>query len=96
MKPSWRSSRVASMAPVVMSSVALLIVLVHAARSDGAHEIDEGAAAHIWQLLMAAQVPIVLWYLASSLSRPYRTWVPTLLLQCGMAFLSCAAVFYLT
>jgi len=79
-----------------MSTVALLIVLVHVARSDGVREIDEGAAAHIWQLLMAAQVPLVLWYLASSLRRPYRTWVPTLALQCAMALLSCAAVYYFT
>src|SRR5947209_20066934 len=44
--------------PVAMSLVALAVVLGHVALFGAAHEADEGTAAHIWQLLMAVQVPI--------------------------------------
>lgn len=45
--------------PVVMSSAALATVLVYLARHGVVHEPDEGTAAHVWQLLMAAQMPII-------------------------------------
>ena len=45
--------------PLAMSLVALTMVLVHAAIYGIVREADEGTAAHIFQILMAAQVPIV-------------------------------------
>lgn len=45
--------------PVAMSLAALAIVLVSLALFGVTHEADEGATAHLWQLLMAGQVPII-------------------------------------
>ena len=44
--------------PLAMSIAALALVLGHVA-SGGVREADEGTAAHLWQILMAAQVPLV-------------------------------------
>ena len=54
--------------PIAMSAVALSVVLGHIAFYGTAREPDEGAAAHIWQLLMAIQIPIVAFYAI--------TWLP--------------------
>src|SRR5437867_1898406 len=43
--------------PLVMSSIALSLVLAHIATVGVEPQADEGAAAHIWQLLMVAQLP---------------------------------------
>jgi hypothetical protein len=45
--------------PLAMSLAALFLVVGHAAIFGIVHEADEGAAAHIWQILMAAQLPIL-------------------------------------
>ena len=49
--------------PLVMSGLALAVVAAHIFTSGAAPEADEGAAAHVWQLLMAGQVPIIAWFL---------------------------------
>src|SRR5947207_14016123 len=48
--------------PVAMSLVALALVLGHVALFGVVHEADEGTAAHIWQILMAAQVLIMAFF----------------------------------
>ncbi len=48
--------------PVAMSLVALALVLGHVALFGVVHEADEGTAAHIWQILMAVQVPIMAFF----------------------------------
>src|ERR1700687_5301319 len=48
--------------PVTLSLVALALVLSHVALFGVIHEADEGTAAHIWQILMAAQVPIMAFF----------------------------------
>ena len=45
-----------------MSAAALGTVLFHIVTVGTAPQPDEGAAAHIWQLLMAGQVPVVMFY----------------------------------
>ena len=46
--------------PIAMSLAALVTIGVHIAIAGTAPQPDEGAAAHIWQLLMAGQIPIVM------------------------------------
>jgi len=58
-----------------------------------APQADEGAAAHIWQLLMAAQVPIVLFFAIKWLPQSPRQTVPILGLQVGAALAAMAPVF---
>lgn len=45
--------------PILMSILALTVVLVHIALYGSAREADEGTVAHLWQLLMALQLPII-------------------------------------
>ena len=47
--------------PLAMSAIALAIVGHHLSFYGAAPEADEGAAAHVWQLLMIGQVPIIAW-----------------------------------
>ena len=45
---------------VAMALTALAVVMGHIAIYGAAREADEGATAHIWQLLMVAQLPALL------------------------------------
>jgi hypothetical protein len=80
--------------PVAMSLAALATVLVHIAMFGAVREADEGTAAHIWQLLMAAQVPIVGYFAIKWLPRSPRHALPILALQAGAALAALAPVFY--
>jgi hypothetical protein len=81
--------------PLVMSLGALVTVLVFVALHGTAPQADEGAAAHIWQLLMAAQAPIVLFFAVKWVPQSPRQAVPILALQVGAALGAMAPVFML-
>jgi hypothetical protein len=81
--------------PVTMSLGALVTVLVFAALHGTAPQADEGAAAHIWQILMAAQVPLVLFFAIKWLPQSPRQAVPILSLQVVAALAAMAPVFLL-
>jgi hypothetical protein len=55
----WRPS---GFVPVAMSACALAVIAIHILNSGVAPQPDEGAAAHLWQLLMAGQLPFVGWF----------------------------------
>ncbi len=82
--------------PVAMSLGALATVLAHAAIFGVIHEADEGTAAHIFQILMAAQIPIVAFFAIKWLPRAPRPALYVLALQAGAGLAACAAVFFLT
>ena len=46
-----------ALVPLGMAMTALAVVLLHIAVYGAAREADEGPTAHIWQLLMVAQLP---------------------------------------
>ncbi len=46
-----------ALVPLGMALTALAVVMIHIAVYGAAREADEGATAHIWQLLMVAQLP---------------------------------------
>jgi hypothetical protein len=79
--------------PLAMSFAALATVLIFVALHGTAPQADEGAAAHIWQLLMAAQVPIALFFAIKWLPQSPRQAVPILGLQVGAALTAMAPVF---
>jgi hypothetical protein len=81
--------------PVAMSLGALTSVLIFVALHGTAPQADEGAAAHIWQLLMAAQPPIVLFFAIKWVPQSPRQAVPILVLQVGAALAAMAPVFLL-
>jgi hypothetical protein len=81
--------------PIAMSLAALATVLLHVARFGVVREPDEGAAAHIWQLLMAAQIPIIGFFAVKWLPRAPKQALPVLALQVGAVLAALAPVFLL-
>jgi hypothetical protein len=81
--------------PAAMSLAALTVVLIHVAVYGTAREADEGAAAHLWQLLMAAQVPVVAFFAIRWLPQTPRRALPILALQAVAALAALAPVFFL-
>lgn len=80
--------------PMAMSLTALAVVLLHIAIYGAAREADEGTAAHIWQILMAAQLPILAFFAIKWLPRAPRHALYVLGLQAGAALASMAPVFF--
>jgi hypothetical protein len=81
--------------PVAMSFSALITVLVYLAIFGVVRETDEGTAAHIWQLLMGAQVPIVVFFAIRWLPKAPRQTLYILALQAGAALAALAPVYFL-
>lgn len=81
--------------PIAMSAAALGTIVFHIVTVGTAPQPDEGAAAHIWQLLMAGQVPVVLFYAVKSLPEGPRTALPILALQIGAALAAVLPIYLL-
>ncbi len=88
--------RPSAVLPVAMSATALLMVLVHAAAFGVVHEVDEGSAAHVFQLLMAGQVPLVAYFAVKWVPRDPGRALGVLVLQAAAALAAIAAVYWLT
>jgi hypothetical protein len=82
--------RPSALLPVAMSVAALATVIGYAATFGIARQADEGAAAHLWQLLMVGQVPVVAFFAIKWLPTAPRQALPVLGFQVGAAL---AAVF---
>jgi hypothetical protein len=80
--------------PMVMSLSALAIVLGHIAMFGAAREADEGTAAHLWQVLMAGQVPLVALFAIKWLPQTPRQALPVLALQASAGLAALAPVYY--
>jgi len=81
--------------PMAMSLTALATVMIHIALFGVARQADEGAAAHIWQILMAAQIPIMAFFAIRWLPQTPRQALLVLTLQVGAALSALAPVFFL-
>jgi len=81
--------------PVAMSLAALGLVLVHVAMFGAAREADEGTAAHLWQILMAAQIPVMAFFAFKWLPQNPRPALLVLALQVAAALAALAPVFFL-
>jgi uncharacterized membrane protein HdeD (DUF308 family) len=77
-----------------MSLVALALVVGHIAIFGIVHEADEGTAAHLWQLLMAGQVPIVAYFAVKWLPQTPGNALRVLALQFVAALAACAPVYW--
>ena len=95
MKASTILKHPSAFLPVAMSCCALATVLIFIALHGTAPQADEGAAAHIWQLLMAVQAPIVLYFAIKWVPQSPRQAAPILALQVGAALAAMAPVFLL-
>ena len=81
--------------PIIMSLAALTVVMSHVVLVGTARQADEGTAAHLWQLLMAVQLPIVVFFAIKWLPRTPRQALLVLALQAGAALAALAPVFIL-
>jgi len=80
--------------PVAMSLAALATVLGHIALFGVARQADEGAAAHIFQLLIVAEIPIVAFFAIRWIPRAPREAMLVLALQAAAGLAALAPVFY--
>ena len=80
--------------PMTMSLASIIILLVSFAKYGLVHEADEGTAAHLFQILMAGQIPIVAFFAIKWLPQSPKQILPILALQIGLALAALAPVFY--
>jgi hypothetical protein len=82
--------------PLAMSVTALVLVLGHVvvAGAGAPRQADEGATAHIFQLLIAGQVPLVAFFAIKWLPRAPRFSVPVLALQAVAVIAALAPVYF--
>jgi hypothetical protein len=78
-----------------MSVAALALVVGHIAAVGIVREADEGTAAHLWQLLMAGQIPIIAVFATHWLQRRPREALLVLALQAAAMLAAAAPVFIL-
>ena len=81
--------------PLAMSFGALATVLIYVAIFGPARQADEGTAAHIWQILMAGQLPIIGFFAIKWLPRTPKEALLVLVLQGGAALMALTPVFLL-
>lgn len=86
--------RPSALLPIAMSLIALAILAVAVLIDGTARQEDEGTAAHLWQILMAGQLPIIAFFAATSLPRAPKQAAIVLALQL-VAILAAAAPVYL-
>lgn len=77
---------------MAMSLTALTIVLIHIALFGHAREADEGTAAHLWQILMAGQLPVLAFFTIKWMPRAPRPALCILVLQAGAVLASLTPV----
>ena len=80
--------------PIAMSVAALALVLSHVALFGVVHETDEGTSAHLWQLLMAGQLPVVAYFALKWLPQAPGQALAVLLLQGAAALAACVPVYW--
>lgn len=81
--------------PVAMSLAALATVVLHVAIFGIVREADEGTAAHVFQLLMALQLPIIMFFTFQWLPRGPRQTLLVIAVQILVALAALAPVFLL-
>ena len=81
--------------PLAMSFAALLMVLAYVARFGVVHEPDEGTVAHLWQLLMAGQLPVLAFFAIKWLPKAPKETLFVLGLQIAAVLAAMAPVYFL-
>ena len=87
--------RPSAFVPLLMSLTALIVVVGYVSIFGTARQADEGAAAHIWQLLICAQVPIVALFVVKWLPRAPRAALCVLAMQFVALLVAATPVLFL-
>ena len=80
--------------PIAMSLCAMALLAGHISIYGVVREADEGTAAHLWQLLMAGQAPIVLYFAVKWLPRSPGQALRVLALQFVAGLAACFPVYW--
>lgn len=78
---SQKVNRICGVAPVIMSLAAFLLVFAAVVAGWAKGQTDEGSAAHIFQLLIAGQVPVIFVFVVTSDWRRYLRTLSFLAIQ---------------
>lgn len=91
------SKKPSAFAPLAMSVTALALFVGSIVAHSGivVRESDEGAMAHIWQLLIGGQLPILAYFVFRWLPRAPRQTLYVLALQIGAVLAAMAPVYFL-
>jgi len=77
--------------PIAMSVGALAMIVWFVAAHGVAHQPDEGAQAHLWQLLVAGQVPLIAFFAFRWLPSATHPALVVLVLQAAAVMLLAVA-----
>jgi len=80
--------------PIAMSLLALSAVVAQLLLHGTARQPDENTEAHIWQLMMAAQIPVILFFAIRWLPEAPKKALGVLAIQ-GAAIIAAAAPVFL-
>ena len=89
------AKRPSAFVPIPMSIAALAMVLVSLAVSGVVRDADEGAVAHLWQILIGGQLPLLAFFLIKWLPRAPQAALSVLALQILAAPAAMAPVYLL-
>ena len=78
--------------PVAMSAVALATVAIHVLTSAKSPATDEGAAGHVFQLMLAGQAPFVAFFAMKWLPREPSQALLVIAFQAGAALIALTPV----
>jgi hypothetical protein len=86
--------RPSAIIPLTMSAAALAVIIGYVVTFGTARQADEGTAAHLWQLLMAGQVPVIAFFAIKWLSIDPRRALPVLAVQLAAALAAAFPVWW--
>ena len=99
MKASWIDlsllKQPSAWIPMVMALAGLSLIIGHVAVFGLVQEEDEGAAAHIWQLLMLAQLPFMAYFLLKWLPRRVSGALQAILVLGGLWIANFVLLFWM-
>ena len=93
-KPSALLPLSMSLAALALLGGAYVFALAHG-QSGLERQPDEGSIAHLWQLLMAGQLPVLIFFMIRWLPRAPRQTLYVFALQAGAALAAMAPVYFL-
>jgi len=87
--------RPSAFVPIAMSLAAFSVVVCYVLVYGAVRQTDEGAAAHIWQVLVCAQLPLVAFFVIKWLPRAPKAALRVLTFQFAALLAAAAPVYFL-
>ena len=90
------TNKLSAWLPIAMSGAAIVVLIVAFITTHGVivRQPDEGTAAHLWQLLMGGQLPIIAYFIVRWSWQNTKQGLIVILLQLLAGLMACAPVYY--